>query len=84
MELLKYVFSSFWIFFGVIILLGMIIKTIIVLIALVTKTPLDSEKYTKQDLRDAWNHGEFRRPEEFKYLNNFDAYFEHKYKKDES
>ena len=35
----------------------------------------DSMQFTKQDLKNAWMHGDLRVPKKHQFLNNFDDYF---------
>ena len=36
--------------------------------------------FTKEQLREAWNHGAVRSPKKYRHCNNFDVYFKNRYK----
>jgi len=81
MELIRFIFSSFWIFVGFFIILSLIVTLISNILTNIFKAiVIKSKKYTKQDLKEAWLHGELRTPKEYEHCNNFDVYFNNKYK----
>lgn len=40
----------------------------------------DTKLFVKDDLEKAWNHGDTRSPKDLMHLNNFNEYFNYKYK----
>ena len=81
MELIRFIFSGFWIFVGFFIILSLIATLISNIVTNIIKLiAIKSNKYTKQDLKEAWLHGQLRVPKKYAHCNNFDVYFDNKYK----